>query len=89
MADDDAIEALKTAGSFLEIYEKTSFYCFRENIEGKPQAVTVDILDQGSQAHEAIRFNCIASTNDGKSLRGDPADSAANAIRKIDWHKLG
>ena len=72
--------------NFFEVYHQTYFECYRNAKNGSVQEVLVKILDSGQS--EGQRYHCIATSKDGKTATGNPAESIELAISWVHWHDL-
>lgn len=89
MSEAEIINHLKKVSGFLEVYHKTSFECSRKAKDGSEQEVLVEILDAGPDVEKPqLRYQCVATTKDGKIATGNPADSIDVALSIVHWHDL-
>lgn len=82
----DELESLEDRG-FSEIYQLTTFKCYRDLKGGGAQRITLEIFDRGP-AHPATRYHVVATREDGKYATGNPSDSLADALRLVHWWVL-
>jgi hypothetical protein len=87
----DAIEVInrlkKLSGPrFFEVYEKSTFQCYRNKKTGGVQKVTVEILDAGSD--DENRYHCIATGDDGSTATGNPASTIEIVLATVHWGEL-
>lgn len=88
MTENEIIEQLKRVTGSFEVYQKTSFVCYRDAKDGSVQEVLVDILDAGIGVEPQLRYSCIARTKDGKVATGNPASSIDAMLSIVHWYKL-
>ena len=88
MNNDDVIRALKKMGGAFEVYHKTEFLLYRNAKAGGVQEVTVTILDAGENVDRGLRYQAFATTKDGKSAAGNPADSIETVLAILHWGDL-
>jgi hypothetical protein len=87
----DALEVINrlkelSGPRFFEIYEKTTFQCYREKKTGGVQRVTIDILDSGSDGEN--RYHCVATGEDGSTASGNPASTIEIVLMTVHWGDL-
>lgn len=78
---------LKKHANFFEVYQKTTFECFRTDKTGNTQKVEVDILDAGPDDPQ-LRYHCTARSEDGKTATGNPASSIQTLLYGLHWYDL-
>ena len=88
MSEAEIINHLKRVSGFFEVYHKTSFECYRKAKDGSEQEVLVEILDAGPDVDPQRRYQCVATTKDGKIATGNPAASIDVALSIVHWHDL-
>ncbi len=87
MTETDTINLLKDVG-FFEVSHVTSFDCHRVAKDGTGQEVRVEILDAGLEVDPYLRYQCVATTKDGKVVTGNPDSSIDGVIYTVQWHRL-
>ncbi len=88
MSEAEIINHLKRVSGFFEVYHKTSFECYRKAKDGSEQEVLVEILDAGSDVDPQRRYQCVATTKDGKIATGNPAASIDVVLSLVHWQDL-
>jgi hypothetical protein len=86
--DSSALSALRRALGTLAVYKKTTFVASRKRNDGSSELLTIEILDAGPDVPPGIRFECVASTEDGKSVSGMPCSTAKTALELLHWEEL-
>jgi len=81
------ISQLKQQGNLFEVYQKTSFKCYRKDSNDNSQEVDVDILDAGPDEPK-LRYRCIAKSEDGKMATGNPESTIDLALLHVHWNNL-
>jgi hypothetical protein len=79
------INRLKAVG-FFEVYEKSTFQCYRKKKSGDVQTVTVEILDAGPG--DQARYQCVATGDDGSTATGNPASTIEAVLATVHWGEL-
>jgi hypothetical protein len=82
------ISKLLQVADFYEAYHESNFRCYRRDKQGKNQEVIVTIYDAGKGLDVTRRYLCIARTNSGKSVTGEPAQFVDSAIENVKWNDL-
>jgi hypothetical protein len=72
------------AHNFHEVYEKTSFWGYRENNKGIMQELDVDIL----YSVDDDQYYCFVTTKDGREASGNPYPDLDMAINGVHWNQL-
>jgi hypothetical protein len=88
MRDTDLFGSLRQVEGVVEVYQKTSFQCYRRGKAGRVQEVQVDILDAGADASSGSRYTCVAHAASGKATVGKPGPSVDAALATINWGSL-
>ncbi len=71
---------------FFEVYEKSTFQCYRKKKSGDVQTVTVEILDAGPE--DQARYHCVATGDDGSTATGNPASTIEVVLATLHWGDL-
>ena len=79
---------LKEYANFFEVYQKTTFKCFRTDKSGNTQTVEVSILDAGPDEKPQLRYRCVAKSEDGKMATGNPDSSIDMVLLHVHWNNL-
>ena len=85
---DEMIDALLQVGGINEVWHRTTFRCYRNDRNGVPQGLTVEILDRGRGADPRLRYACNVRTEDGKESTGNAEATIDMALRVVHWNAL-
>jgi hypothetical protein len=91
MMNPDTIRAslLKQHGlNMEEIYQVTTFRCYRTAANGVPQTVIVNVLDAGPDVPSDLRYSCVALTQEGHFAAGNPGGTIDEALAIVHWGQL-
>lgn len=79
---------LKVVPGAFDAYHVTEFQCYRKAKDGNTQTVTVKILDAGPNTEHGIRYQCHATSSDGKSASGNGGVSLNTVLATVHWGDL-
>jgi len=65
-----------------------TYYVHRVAKGGKDQMVTVKVFDHGPAVHPDSRFDCSATSDDGKGMSGNSARTIDAALAIAHWFDL-
>lgn len=85
---DQIRDLLISEGNMTDVAHVITFQGYRDNSNGESQTVTVKILDEGSIGHAGYRYNCEATSAEGKNATGNGAATIEEAIAIVHWNNL-
>jgi len=84
---EEAVATLSKWGN-TEIYQNVfTFRCVRHPDHGRRRVVTVAVFE-GRGVDPQKRYQCVATTEDGKSSTGNAAHTVEGAIDSVHWSHL-
>jgi hypothetical protein len=89
MTTTEIIERLTEVDGVFEVYQVLSIFQFLRNAKnGNTQTVTVKILDAGQNIDPNFRYQCFATSDDGRTATGNPDSSIEDALTCMHWEHL-
>ena len=88
MHGDELIATVKKFSPFTDVYHVTSFKCYRDKKNGQVQVATVEIHDRGPDVEPNVRYSCVARSEDGKGVSGNPMPNVEAALAMVHWWDL-